>query len=124
MTIVLSLDRGAKVPPSTLQNRLRIAREWRGLEQADLARELGVGRSTVSNYERGVTIPGKLVINAWAVACDVDIEWLRTGQTEDPRPGPGEGLSAGSKNPAGETSLYHLRPRRTSSAPNFERWAA
>jgi transcriptional regulator with XRE-family HTH domain len=66
-----------KVPPITLQTRLRIAREWRDLEQADIARELGISRATVSNYERGVTAPGKLVINAWAVVCDVDVSWLK-----------------------------------------------
>lgn len=66
-----------KVPPITLAHRLRIAREWRGMEQADVARELGISRPTVSNYERGVTAPGKLVINAWAVATDVDVDWLR-----------------------------------------------
>ena len=83
------VERGARIPPSTLQNRLRDSREWRGLEQSDLAKTLGVGRSTVSNYERGVTVPGKLVINAWAVVCDVEVEWLKTGieaDGDDPRP--------------------------------------
>ena len=65
------------VPPVTLAHRLRIAREWRDLEQVDIARELGVSRATVSNYERGVTSPGKLVVNAWAVVTDVDVEWLK-----------------------------------------------
>jgi transcriptional regulator with XRE-family HTH domain len=67
------------IPPSTLGNRLRDSREWRGLEQAQMAEELGIGRSTVSNYERGITPATKLVINAWAVVCQVDVEWLKTG---------------------------------------------
>lgn len=54
MTIVQELDRGPTVPPSTLRGRLRDAREWRGLDQADVAKELDCGRSTVSNYERGI----------------------------------------------------------------------
>ena len=81
------VDRGPSIPPSSLQSRLRDSREWRGLEQADLARELGVGRSTVSNYERGVTEPGKLVINAWAVVCNIDVEWLKTGTVASPSGG-------------------------------------
>jgi transcriptional regulator with XRE-family HTH domain len=72
---ILSAQRN--VPPVTLAHRLRIAREWRDLEQVDIARELGVSRATVSNYERGVTSPGKLVVNAWAVVTDVDVEWLK-----------------------------------------------
>ena len=67
----------SNVPPITLAHRLRIAREWRNLEQIDVAKELGISRATVSNYERGHTAPGKLVINAWAVVCKVDVEWLR-----------------------------------------------
>ena len=79
MTMTNILDRGANIPPSTLQNRLRDAREWRGLEQVDVAKELGVGRSTISNYERGVTVPSKLVVNAWAVVCKVEVDWLKSG---------------------------------------------
>ncbi|MGO2656048.1 MAG: helix-turn-helix transcriptional regulator, partial [Pseudoclavibacter sp.] len=75
------------IPPSTLRGRLRDSREWRGLEQVDVAKELGVSRATVSNYERGVTNPSKLVVNAWAVVCNVDVEWLNTGiaPTDDGR---------------------------------------
>jgi transcriptional regulator with XRE-family HTH domain len=68
-----------KVPPITLTTRLRLAREWRELEQQEIADELGISRATVSNYETGKTSPGKLQINAWAVVCDVDVEWLKTG---------------------------------------------
>lgn len=44
-----------------------------------LASEIGISRATVSNYETGKTSPGKLELNAWAVVCDVDVEWLKTG---------------------------------------------
>lgn len=70
-----------RIPPLTLATRLRLAREWRNLDQTDIAQELGVSRATVSNYERSATHPGKLVLNAWAVVCDVDVEWLKTGAT-------------------------------------------
>ena len=72
----------SRVPVFQLKDRLRLAREQKHLEQADIAAELGVSRATVSNYERGVTVPGKLVLNAWAVICDVDVEWLKTGEAQ------------------------------------------
>jgi transcriptional regulator with XRE-family HTH domain len=77
-------DTAVRIPPSTLRNRLRDAREFRDLDQIDIARELGISRATVSNYERGISTPGKLVINAWAVATNVDVHWLRWGT--DPQP--------------------------------------
>lgn len=76
MTIATDL---ARVPPSTLGIRLQQAREWRGMLQADIADALDVSRATVSNYERGISNPSRLQINAWAAACDVDVEWLKTG---------------------------------------------
>lgn len=72
----------SRIPEFQLKDRLRLSRELKNLEQADIAAELGISRATVSNYERGVTMPGKLVINAWAVVCDVDVEWLKTGKAD------------------------------------------
>lgn len=72
----------SRTPEFQLKDRLRLARELNNFEQADIAAELGISRATVSNYERGATMPGKLVINAWAVVCDVDVEWLKTGQAD------------------------------------------
>lgn len=95
MSILPDLGR---VPPITIGTRLRIAREWRGLEQSEMAEVLGVSRTTVSNYEREYTLPRKLVINAWAAACDVDVEWLKTGRAqEDSDPNNGGPLSASEK---------------------------
>lgn len=78
-----------RVPPITRGIRLRIAREWRGLSQDDLAEVLGKTRQTISNYEREFTPIGKLEVNAWAVSTDTDVEWLKTGQ-ENPTPGGSE----------------------------------
>lgn len=70
----------SRTPEFQLKDRLRLARELKNLEQIEIAAELGISRATVSNYERGATMPGKLVVNAWAVVCDVDVEWLKTGK--------------------------------------------
>lgn len=67
------------IPPLTLGDRLRGARTWRELSQFELADILGIARTSVSRYELGTSIPSKLVLAAWADACDVDIEWLRSG---------------------------------------------
>jgi transcriptional regulator with XRE-family HTH domain len=90
----------SRVPEFQLKDRLRLAREQKHLEQADVAAELGISRATVSNYERGVTVPGKLVINAWAVICDVDVEWLKTGRTQSMHPGGPEGGETNPKSKA------------------------
>ena len=80
----MSIAHGShRVPPSTLRTRLREAREFAGLDQADIALKLFVRRTTVSNYERGVSSPNPLQVRAWADACDVSLEWLETGR----RPG-------------------------------------
>lgn len=80
----------SRVPEFQLRDRLRLARELQGLEQIEIAGELGISRATVSNYERGVTSPGKLVLNAWAVVCEVDVEWLKTGAAPTGPDGGGE----------------------------------
>ena len=77
------------VPRFTLGHRLALARENAGMEQSEIADVIGTSRATVSNYERGVSIPGKLVINAWAVTTNVPVEWLKTGvePADSPRGG-------------------------------------
>ncbi|QYC54954.1 immunity repressor [Arthrobacter phage Popper] len=74
----------SRTPQFQLKDRLRLAREQRELEQIEIAAELGMSRATISNYERGVTSPGKLALNAWAAVCGVDPEWLRTGIPGEP----------------------------------------
>lgn len=90
MSIATTTER--RIPPSTLSRRLIEAREWRGYTQDELAEALDVSRATISNYERGVGKRGmsRLQVNAWAAFCDVDVEWLKTGE-QMPETGPGGG---------------------------------
>jgi transcriptional regulator with XRE-family HTH domain len=79
-----------RVPRFTLGHRLALARESAGMDQATIAEIIGTSRATVSNYERGVSKPGKLIVNAWAVSTGVPVEWLKTGvepSDNDPRGG-------------------------------------
>lgn len=89
-----------EVPEILVRHRLRIAREYAGLDQAGLAERMGVSRNTVGNAEKGNVELRKIVLNAWALACGVPSYWLLTGNTEDPHPdgpdggGPDSGLLA------------------------------
>jgi transcriptional regulator with XRE-family HTH domain len=66
----------ATVPPWTLGDRLRKAREFAGLHQTELAAEIGIGRSSLIKYERNQAQPPRSVLIAWALRCAVDYEWL------------------------------------------------
>jgi len=81
---------GGGVPQIEVRHRLRIAREYAGLEQEELAERMGITRSTVSNAENGKGAPRRTTINAWALACGVPASWILTGiSPEDGPPGPG-----------------------------------
>ncbi|WP_010542570.1 helix-turn-helix transcriptional regulator [Dietzia alimentaria] len=69
------------IPQIVLRHRLRIAREEAGLGVSELAERMGVARNTVGNAEAGKGVPRKVVLNAWALATGVDIEWLVTGES-------------------------------------------
>ncbi|QBP29708.1 immunity repressor [Mycobacterium phage Typha] len=76
------------IPPNRLKYRLWIAREEAGLSQQELADAMGVTRHVISNAERGVTRPRKVVLNAWALACGVPVSWLESGIGEFVPPSP------------------------------------
>lgn len=78
-----------RTPQFGLTHRLVLARDVAGLDQTALAEALDVSRATISNYENGVTRPSRLQLNAWAVTCDVDPDWLKTG-TPDPDTDPSD----------------------------------
>lgn len=70
--------RGA-IPSIELRHRLRLAREYAGLEQIQLHQRTGISRATISGAERGRTRPHPSTIMAWAGATGVDYEWLTHG---------------------------------------------
>lgn len=61
-------------------DRIRSLREETGLSAAALARELGVTRSAVGQWEGGFTSPSLENLSALAVLGDVNFEWLATGR--------------------------------------------
>lgn len=78
------------VPPIEVRHRLRIAREYAGLEQEQLAELIGVSRGTIGNAEKGKSVR-KITVNAWALACGVPASWLWDGVSQiNPPDGDGE----------------------------------
>jgi len=81
------------VPPIEVRHRLRIAREYAGLEQNELAELIGVSRNTVGNAESGRGKPRQITLNAWALVTGVPVTWLMTGRApQDGGNGTGIGL--------------------------------
>lgn len=64
----------ANVPQWTVADRLRKAREWAGVEQAELAERMGVSRGTVSNAETGRRAVRLITLKAWALETGVPVE--------------------------------------------------
>ena len=71
----------SQVPEFTLGWRLRMAMEFAGVKQDELADELDVSRATMSrwmhdDYKRPIK---PIWLRAIALRCGVSYEWLRTG---------------------------------------------
>lgn len=65
-----------RIPEWTLGDRLVKARQMAGIEQSDMASQLGVSRQSVYAYERNRVRPKLMVLRLWAQLCDVPLEWL------------------------------------------------
>lgn len=76
------LSEGA-VPQWTLADHLRKAREFAGLQQAELALRIGISRASIVNYESGHTRPAPPVLFAWAWGTGVSYHWLVTPERPD-----------------------------------------
>ena len=72
------------IPQFDRPDRLRKARESKGLNQFELAERIGIGRATVQNYENGKSEPRALVIKQWALVTGTPVYWLQWGMTEAP----------------------------------------
>ncbi len=59
-----------------LGNRIREARESKGLTQAELAGQVGVSRKTVNTVENGVFVPSTIVALKLATALGCTVEEL------------------------------------------------
>ncbi len=65
-----------------LGNRLRKAREYAGLSQEALAKKLKIGKRTLIDYEKGASEPKVSIVKSIAEICNVNPNWLLTGEGE------------------------------------------
>lgn len=63
-----------------MNERFRIAREYRGLSQRDVARRIGVGPSSISMIEGGKNTPAPRTIKLFCAELGISETWLRTGE--------------------------------------------
>lgn len=69
------------IPAWTQGDRMRKARLLTGMSTREFADEIGVSPKTVNNAEADTHAVRKIVLNAWARATGVPVEWLRDGET-------------------------------------------
>ena len=67
------------IPEWTQGDRLRKARQLTGQTTREFAATIGVSQKTVCNAEADAHATRKIVLNAWALATGVPVEWLRDG---------------------------------------------
>jgi len=77
-------NESAAPTPATLGARLRARREAVGLTQEKLARQCGVSRAAVAQWEAGVTRPGLDNLMRAAKALGVWLSWLTAGDQSLP----------------------------------------
>lgn len=104
---------------ATFGDRVAAAREAAGMTQGQLARRLGVKKSTLSAWERDLSEPRANKLSMLAGLLNVSMSWLLTGE--------GEGMSepAPLELEAGDFSsvLNELRALRSEMRQNAERAA-
>lgn len=83
MTMVDMTTAGV-IPEFTLADRLRKAREFAGLEQAELAKLTQLSRQTISSAENSHTRPSRASLLLWAMATGTDLNWLERGAGDEP----------------------------------------
>lgn len=57
-------------------SRLKMMRELRGLTQTEVAKQLGVHKSSLSNWEAGRLEPSQRALITLSVILNVSVEWL------------------------------------------------
>lgn len=67
---------------ATLGDRIAAAREGSGMTQAQLARRLGVKKSTLAGWEQDLSEPRANRMSMMAGILNVSIMWLMTGEGE------------------------------------------
>jgi transcriptional regulator with XRE-family HTH domain len=67
---------------------MELALEYGNVSVAEMAKELGVSRTTISNFLHGRTVPRKGNLIVWALTCGVPFDWLVDGDVPEPEATP------------------------------------
>lgn len=67
---------------TTIGERLRSARESKGMDQGTLAEKVGIVTRTLQRWEKGEQVPDGILITKIARATNVQASWLLTGDGE------------------------------------------
>ena len=101
-----SLNRGV-IPELSMSLRCLLARQYRGIDQTELAELVGSSRRVVSRIETGAKRPTRGELIAWSYATGVDLHWLETGEAPSPD---GDGASS-------ECAIRDSNPEPAGSIP-------
>ena len=74
------MNKPSHIPHFELKHRVKLAREYAGFQQSDLAKATGLARSTIAYIEAGEGRPRKASIALIAFATGVERHWLETGE--------------------------------------------
>lgn len=69
-----------KTIKNTIGKRFRDTREQIGLTQTELAKQLGCGRSNISQIESGKNLPGGNILITLKSKYNVSLDWLFSGE--------------------------------------------
>jgi len=64
------------LPEFEMRHRMELALEYASVTINEMARELGISRTTISNYLHGRTQPRRGDLIAWSLRCGVPFDWL------------------------------------------------
>jgi transcriptional regulator with XRE-family HTH domain len=67
------------VPEFAMRHRMELALEYGNISVQEMAAELGMSRTTISNWLHGRTEPRRRDLLVWSMTCGVPLEWLMTG---------------------------------------------
>lgn len=104
-----------QVPDFQMRHRLQLAREHAGYDRDQLATAMEVSRNSIYNAESGRTTPRKIMLNAWALACGVPVDWIITGRAPagGDDPSSGLGIISGEDHPKPQArTVTSIAPRR------------
>ncbi len=74
------------IPATQLNTRLKLAREWSGLSQGQVANKLSLHRPSISEIEAGRRRVSVEELVRFAELYRVDIDWLAGVESLDPNP--------------------------------------